>query len=218
MKCSAALTTTACALMVAATTTSMTSIGSVFAFAPSPVAGGGRSCPNPTSVSSSSLSSLSGSSSRRDVLDAAAAAGMASIFLVAAAVVVVPPASAEEPRPMYLTEPTEDFKANEAKSMEFKRQQLAIKKEFNEVLTAFLAEGNDEDKLVNELKAMKKVIARTGGLPLGIKKEDLFKTIRTKKAKGYWPTPVEIAYQSLIQEIRFQQSPNLDKETGNPFQ
>lgn len=165
---------------------------------------------------SSSSSSLD--ASRRDMLDATSN-GIIS-FLLAATTVMVPPmaARADEPRPMYLTEPTDEFKANEAKSMEFKRQQLLIKKEFNGLIETFLAEGNDEAKLVNDLKSMQGLIAKTGGLPLGIKKEELFKIIRSKKAKGYWPTPVEIAYQSLIAEISYQQSPNLDKETGNPYQ
>ncbi|KAL3925744.1 MAG: hypothetical protein SGILL_000194 [Bacillariaceae sp.] len=119
---------------------------------------------------------------------------------------------------MYLTEPTDEFKANEAKSMEFKRQQLAIKKDFSAALDRFLAEPNDGDALENDLRALKALVAKTGGLPLGIKKDELFKVIRSKKAKGFWPTPVEIAYQSLIQEISYQQSPNLDKDIGNPFQ
>jgi hypothetical protein len=145
----------------------------------------------------------------------AATTGMVSLLVATAAPTT---ALADEPRPMYLTEPTDEFKANEAKSMEFKRQQLMIKKDFNAIVETFLAEGNDEAKLVSDLKAMQGLIARTGGLPLGIKKEELFKIIRSKKAKGYWPTPVEIAYQSLIQEISYQQSPNLDKEVGNPYQ
>jgi hypothetical protein len=119
---------------------------------------------------------------------------------------------------MYLTEPTDEFKASEAKAMEFKRQQLAIKKEFATVLDKFLAEPNDGVALENDLKTLKALVAKTGGLPLGIKKDELYKIIRSKKAKGFWPTPVEIAYQSLIQEISYQQSPNLDKEMGNPFQ
>ena len=150
-------------------------------------------------------------SSRRDILGAS----LASIVGVAA--LNVPSASAE-PRPMYLTEPTDEFKANEAKAMEFKRQQLAVKKEFSSLLDKFLAEGNDSDALENDLKQIKALVAKTGGLPLGIKKDELFKMIRSKKAKGFWPTPVEIAYQSLIQEISYQQSPNLDKDMGNPFQ
>jgi hypothetical protein len=175
--------------------------------------------------SSSSSTSLDAVPSRRDMFDATSK-GVIS-FLLAAAVtttttMAVPPtimaAHAEEPRPMYLTEPTAEFKASEAKAMEYKRAQLAVKKEFNDVLEAFLAEVNDETKLVKGLKALQGVIAKNGGLPLGVKKEELFKIIRSKKAKGYWPTPVEVAYQSLKAEISYQQSPNLDKETGNPYQ
>ena len=112
----------------------------------------------------------------------------------------------------------DEFKANEAKAMEFKRQQLAVKKEFNIALDKFLSEANDEDSLVKDLNELQKLVVRAAGLPLGIKKEELFKIIRSKKAKGFWPTPVEIAYQSLQGEIRFQQNPNIDKEMGNPYQ
>jgi hypothetical protein len=162
-----------------------------------------------------SSSHVSLSAERRDVLETAfaSATGMASLFLALA-----PQKAAAEPRPMYLSEPTEEFKANEAKAMEFKRAQLAIKKEFNTALDKFLQEPNDEGAIVKDLKDLQGLIAKSGGLPLGIKKEELFKMIRSKKAKGYWPTNCEIAYQSLQGEIRFQQSPNLDKEMGNPFQ
>ena len=123
-----------------------------------------------------------------------------------------------EARPMYLTEPTDEFKANEAKAMEFKRQQLLIKKEFTSVLDQLLSEPNNEDAMVKDLKQLKGLIAKTGGLPLGIKKDELYKIIRSKKAKGYWPTNVEIAYQSLQQEVSYQQNPNLEKDMGNPYQ
>jgi hypothetical protein len=154
--------------------------------------------------------SLSTSSRRDIILDAG--------LLVVAGVFAAPHSANAEARPMYLTEPTEEFKANEAKAMEFKRQQLTIKKEFSTILEKFLAEPNNGDALENDLRTLKALVAKTGGLPLGIKKDELFKIIRSKKAKGYWPTPVEIAYQSLIQEISYQQSPNLDKEMGNPYQ
>mmetsp|Transcript_8083 Transcript_8083/g.16758 ORF Transcript_8083/g.16758 Transcript_8083/m.16758 type:complete len:189 (-) Transcript_8083:193-759(-) len=152
------------------------------------------------------------SAERRDVLSTAfaSAAGMASLFVSQAAMA--------EPRPMYLSEPTDEFKANEAKAMEFKRAQLARKKEFNAAIEKFLGEANDEGAIVKDLNDMQDLVAKTGGLPLGIKKDELFKIIRSKKGKGYWPTNCEIAYQSLQGEIRFQQSPNLDKENGNPFQ
>jgi len=144
----------------------------------------------------------------------ASATGMASLAFVTLA----PQEAMAYTSPMHLSEPTDEFKENEAKAMEFKRAQYAVKKEFNTILDKFLVEADDEAAIVKDLGEMQKVIARTGGLPLGIKKDVLFKTIRTKKGKGFWPTPCEIAYQSLQGEIRFQQSPNIDKENGNPFQ
>ena len=165
--------------------------------------------------SKTSASHVSLSAQRRDVLETAfaSAIGMASVF-----VTLSPLEALAEPRPMYLSEPTEEFKANEAKAMEFKRAQLARKKEFNVAIDKFLAESNDEAAIVKDLNDLQALVARGGGLPLGIKKDELFKVIRSKKAKGFWPTKCEIAYQSLQGEIRFQQSPNLDKEMGNPFQ
>jgi len=165
--------------------------------------------------SGTSNSGVSLAAQRRDFLETAfaSATGMATLF------VALPPQGAmAEPRPMYLSEPTDEFKANEAKAMEFKRAQLAAKKEFNAVIEKFLAESNNEDAIVRDLKDMQRLVAKGGGLPLGIKKDELFKIIRSKKGKGFWPTNCEIAYQSLQGEIRFQQSPNLDKEMGNPFQ
>ena len=124
------------------------------------------------------------SASRRDIIQSVASAiGVAALPQVAFA----------EPRPMYLTEPTDEFKANEAKAMEFKRQQLMVKKEFQTVLERLIVEPNDADALVKDLTDLKTLVARTGGLPLGIKKDEVFKIIRSKKAKGFWPTPVEIA-------------------------
>lgn len=176
---------------------------SVAAFTPSPI------------IQATTSSSVSLSASRRDVFETAfaSATGMASLF-----VALAPQEAMAEPRPTYLAEPTDEFKENEAKAMKFKREQLAIKKEFNEVLEAFLAEPNDEEAILKDIKRMQELVAKTGGLPLGIKVDQLFKKIRSKKAKGFWPTKCEIAYQSLQGEIRFQQSPNMDKEMGNPFQ
>ena len=77
--------------------------------------------------------------------------------------------------------------------MEFKRQQLLIKKEFQTALDRLIAEQNDEDALVKDLTDLQTLVARTGGLPSGIKKDEVFKMIRSKKAKGFWPTPVEVA-------------------------
>merc|ERR1711865_103302 len=140
---------------------------------------------------------------------------VAGTILIATA---APQNALAEPRPTYLSEPTEEFLDNEKKAMEFKRKEIMLKKEFNALLDKFLGEADDEEALVQDINALQKQVAKAGGLPAGLKKEELFKMIRSKKGKGFWPTRAEVAYQSLIGEIRFQQSPNMDKENGNPFQ
>ena len=77
--------------------------------------------------------------------------------------------------------------------MEFRKKQLAQKAEFVKVLARLTGESSTEEQLVNDLSELKVLVTTTGGLPLGIKKEDMYKVIRSKKAKGFWPTNVEIA-------------------------
>lgn len=114
----------------------------------------------------------------------------------------------------YLTEPTEDFKKNEEKALEFKRAQLKIKQNFVDVLTRFTNESTSEADIVKDLQELRQLVIVTGGLPIGIKKEQIYKTIRAKKRLS-WSTPSEIAYQDLIREIIYQQSPNTDKDLSN---
>mmetsp|Transcript_8829 Transcript_8829/g.21119 ORF Transcript_8829/g.21119 Transcript_8829/m.21119 type:complete len:181 (-) Transcript_8829:181-723(-) len=161
----------------------------------------------PISSQTSTSNTALEASSRREWLSSAATIAALGIPTLASAA----------SRPTYLVDPTEEFKINEAKAMEFKRQQLLIKKDFATVLDRLTAEPNDEEALVKDLAELKLLVAKTGGLPLGIKKEDVFKIIRAKKAKGFWPTAVEYAYQKLISEISFQQSPNLEKDMGSPY-
>ncbi|CAB9508538.1 expressed unknown protein [Seminavis robusta] len=163
--------------------------------------------PTEPSIVSTSTSTALEAHSRRQWL----AVGAAAVFL--------PLASANaEPRPMYLTEPTDEFKANEAKAAEFRRVQLAQKKKFIDAVDKLLSEGENEEALAGDLKALRVLVIETEGLPIGIKKDDLYKQIRSKKAKGYWPTSVEIAYQSLKNEILFQQSPDSEnKSEGSPY-
>eukprot|EP00980_Cylindrotheca_fusiformis_P004526 scaffold961_cov122-Cylindrotheca_fusiformis.AAC.34 len=185
----------------------LSSLSAARAFAPT----GSHDLSSPPATTTKTTTALS-ATNRRDILLSAGSAALLVALPQAAS------AASATPRPMYLTEPTDEFKANEAKAMEFKRQQLLIKKEFTAALEKFVAEDSNEEALIQDLTELKRLVIKTGGLPLGIKKDELFKTIRTKKAKGFWPTPVEIAYQSLISEISFQQSPNLDKDMGSPFQ
>mmetsp|Transcript_28145 Transcript_28145/g.59422 ORF Transcript_28145/g.59422 Transcript_28145/m.59422 type:complete len:188 (-) Transcript_28145:73-636(-) len=117
----------------------------------------------------------------------------------------------------YLTEPTEEFKESERQRMEFRKKQLELKGEFVKVLARLTTESKTEEELIGDLKELKSLVIQTGGLPLGIKKEDMYKVIRSKKAKGFWPTDVEIAYQKLKAEVAYQQSPNTEKDLENPL-
>jgi hypothetical protein len=125
------------------------------------------------------------SASRRDIFGALA-------FGVAA--VVVPQTSFADARPMYLVEPTDEFKENEAKSMAFKREQLRLKKEFISALEQFTETPNDEEALAKDIKDLQMLVKKDGGLPMGIVKDDMVKIIRSKKSKGFWPTSVEVAW------------------------
>ena len=117
----------------------------------------------------------------------------ASVSLLGFSMLLPHVAAHAEPRPAYLTEPTEEFKANEAKAAEFRNQQRAIRERFNVVIDRLSTVSQTEEELIQDLKELTDYVYRTGGLPTGIKKEDLFKTIRRKKAAGFWPTNVEIA-------------------------
>lgn len=143
--------------------------------------------PSPAASAHTALSAANGAdesiSSRREVL-----ASFASI--AAAASVAVAPAAAIE---TYLTEPTEAFKESERQRMEFRKKQLVLKGEFVKVLARLTTESSTEEELVKDLKELRQLVTQTEGLPLGIKKEEMYKVIRSKKAKGFWPTDVEIA-------------------------
>ena len=137
--------------------------------------------PQPTSSKTSSSSALD--ATRRDVFQSAALMGM---FLI-------PQVASADSRPMYLTEPTDEFKENEIKAMAFKREQLRIKKDYQESVARLVNEVDDEEKLYDAVKNIQAEVAKNHGLPLGVKKEDLYKIIRSRKAKGFWPTKVEVA-------------------------
>jgi len=132
---------------------------------------------------------------------------------------VVQPAYAagRAPRPTYLTEPTDEFKESERQRMEFRREQLIQKQKMVVLLEKLVSESNDEEALVQDLTDLRTLVIQIGGMPLGIKRDDLIKQVRSKKAKGYWPTSVEYAYQKLTNEITYQQSPNRDKDIANPL-
>mmetsp|Transcript_37089 Transcript_37089/g.66815 ORF Transcript_37089/g.66815 Transcript_37089/m.66815 type:complete len:183 (-) Transcript_37089:396-944(-) len=139
---------------------------------------------------------------------------LATLTSALATTALVLPASAID---TYLTEPTEEFKESERQRMVFRKKQLELKGGFVKVLARLTGESETEDELIKDLVELRALVTETGGLPLGIKKEDMFKVVRSKKAKGFWPTNVEIAYQSLKSEVRYQQSPNTEKDLENPL-
>jgi len=101
--------------------------------------------------------------------------------------------------------------------MEFRKKQLAAKGEFVKLLARLTTESKTEEELVTDLQDLRTLVLITEGLPIGIKKDEMYKVIRSKKAKGFWPTNVEIAYQKLKAEIARQQSPNTEKDLENPL-
>ena len=96
-------------------------------------------------------------------------------------------------RPMYLTEPTEEFKQNESKATEFRKVALERKMKFTAQLDKLNELPNDADALSATLDTMTDQVRQEGGLPEGITKEEVVKIIRRRKAKKFWPTPVEIS-------------------------
>lgn len=96
-------------------------------------------------------------------------------------------------RPMYLTEPTQEFKLNEEKSMEFKRKNLKLKKDFVAALDKLSTDPNNSATLATDLDEIRRLVKINGGLPEGITKDEVVKICRRRKSKKFWPTEVEIA-------------------------
>jgi hypothetical protein len=96
-------------------------------------------------------------------------------------------------RPMYLVEPTEEFKKNEEKALEFKRQNIQIKKSFIDAIEKITTDPNESVVLANDLDRIRKLVTENRGLPEGITKDEIIRICRRRKAKKFWPTDVEIA-------------------------
>ena len=96
-------------------------------------------------------------------------------------------------RPKWLTEPTDEFKENERKSGDFKRLQLQRKQEFTRILEKLQNAPPTELALTSDLDELRRLIRVGRGLPLGIKREDVVKQVRRRKAQKFWPVNVEIA-------------------------
>jgi 5'-deoxynucleotidase YfbR-like HD superfamily hydrolase len=102
---------------------------------------------------------------------------------VAFGMAILPQVAAAEPCPIHLTEPNDEFRANEAKAMEFKRGQLMLKKEFLALMDKFPSEPNDEDVLIKDIHDFQMLVKKTQVLPVGLKKDELFKRFIARKPR-----------------------------------
>eukprot|EP01031_Cornospumella_fuschlensis_P039061 gene39061-47522_t len=114
----------------------------------------------------------------------------------------------------YLTDPTEEFKEQEARSKAFDAAKSKVRQQWDSIMSRFEGTENPEE-LAKALRDMKKFISDTNDIPVGVSKRSLVKTCRSKKfispksrkTKTFWTTQVEIEYQGLIQEFNRKLNP-----------
>jgi len=117
----------------------------------------------------------------------------------------------------YLTEPTAEFKDELKKVQAFNAAQQKIRADWDK-LVGRLVESEVPSTTAGILNEMAAFLAKTDGLPAGVKKLDLVKTCRKKKFNGRkilpnWTTEVEIAYEKMIQQYNRNTTPGtLSKE------
>ena len=117
----------------------------------------------------------------------------------------------------YLTDPTEDFKEDEARTKAFSAEQLKIKNKWD-IIVKELENTSDQNtaELEAKLKNLIKFLQPLDGVPSGFKKRELVKICRIKKFENEkrrkirpsWTKECEIAYQELIQLINAKLLPN----------
>lgn len=104
----------------------------------------------------------------------------------------------------FLTEPTPEFKDEEKKVADFKAQQQKIRKSWDEVISKLEASDSPAitEACIRDLTAI--LTKYNSGIPSGVKKLELVKTIRAKKyvmvgkkqkILPTWSKDSEIAYQ-----------------------
>ena len=107
----------------------------------------------------------------------------------------------------FLTEPTAEFKDEEKKVADFKAQQQKIRKSWDEVIAKLEASDNPTvtESSIRDLTAI--LTKYNSGIPSGVKKLELVKTIRAKKyvmvgkkqkILPTWSKESEIAYQVTL--------------------
>ena len=113
----------------------------------------------------------------------------------------------------YLSEPSDEFKDEVAKTAALKQKNAKISKEW-EALVAKLVASEDSNSLQASIKDLREFLIKLEDIPTGFKKADIVKLCRSKKfikgrkTKPEWTTPVEIEYQSFIQVINKTLSPD----------
>jgi pyruvate/2-oxoglutarate dehydrogenase complex dihydrolipoamide acyltransferase (E2) component len=142
-----------------------------------------------TRTSTRLAAAVENGNSRRELLSVA--------FTAAAAAAVTVP-SAAWAREEYLSEPTEEFKESERQRMEFRKAQIIVKQKMTATFAQLTTVSKTEDEIVADLKELRGQVQQIGGMPLGIKKDDLVKTVRSVKGRGFWPTGCEYAYVSIL--------------------
>lgn len=138
---------------------------------------------------------------------------------------VIAPFAAAAAQKKYLTEPTADFKAEMARTAALEDTRAKLRAAWDALTARFEAAQTSSD-LENVLIGMKDYLVSNGSVPPGYKKIELVKMCRqrkmltpdnkrSKKTKPDWTTPVEIAYQALIQEFNKQLLPNNKPDMGS---
>ena len=115
----------------------------------------------------------------------------------------------------YLTEPTEEFKKEEAEVAAFRKRQAEYRKKWDGVFASF-QEAPDDPALAGALSSLAKLVQINGGLPYGLRLTDMITLCRRVKSKaidrGGWDTPVELEYMTLVRTVKRAQNPNLSTE------
>ena len=121
----------------------------------------------------------------------------------------------EEDTPAYLSEPTAEFKKEEAERAAFRAKQKEYRNKWDAAFVAFQEAKGNED-ISAALSKLSKLVAANGGLPSGLRLTDMITLCRRVKGKalqlGQWDTPTEMEYMTLVRTVKRAQNPNLSTE------
>lgn len=127
---------------------------------------------------------------------------------VAISVVGVHPLGVNAKETAFLKEPTDEFKADEARTRALRDREKKVKADFDVLLQKFIdAPETNPEETENNIRNMIKFIRPLDGVPTGLKKKDIVLPFRAKKfsnekrkeIKSTWTKECEIAYVELIQ-------------------